>query len=86
MLYESLSISNLDSVHPSPKPISSGSLAHGGFSNIYSDIDVGLLLNCNEPPNQISELIAEAKSLDVEYGKKLSVFLGNPDCTWDACR
>ena len=23
-----------------------GSLAHGGFSNIYSDIDVGLLLNC----------------------------------------
>ena len=59
-----------------------GSLAHGGFSNIYSDIDVGLLLNCNEPPNPISELIAEAKSLDVEYGKKLSVFWGNPDCTW----
>jgi hypothetical protein len=59
-----------------------GSLAHGGFSNIYSDIDVGLLLNCSEPPNQMSELIAETKSLDVEYGKKLSVFWGNPDCTW----
>ena len=23
-----------------------GSLAHGGFSNVYSDIDVGLLLTC----------------------------------------
>jgi predicted nucleotidyltransferase len=59
-----------------------GSLAHGGFSNVYSDIDVGLMLNCREPPNQMSELIANAKSLDAEYGKKLSVFWGNPDFTW----
>lgn len=59
-----------------------GSLAHGGFSNIYSDIDVGLLLNCNEPPNQMSELIADAKALDGDYGKKLSVFWGNPDFLW----
>jgi len=59
-----------------------GSLAHGGFSNVYSDIDVGLLLNCPEAPVRMVDLIAEAKSLDAEYGKKLSVFWGNPDFTW----
>ena len=59
-----------------------GSLAHGGFSNIYSDIDVGLLLNCSEPPETIGALIAEARTLDTEYGKKLSVFWGNPEFTW----
>ncbi|MGH7875677.1 MAG: hypothetical protein ACREQO_26080 [Candidatus Binatia bacterium] len=59
-----------------------GSLAHGGFSNIYSDIDVGLLLNCAEPPAGMAALIAEAKTLDGEYGKKLSIFWGNPDFTW----
>lgn len=59
-----------------------GSLAHGGFSMIYSDIDVGLLLNCTEPPAGMSELIAAAKSLDPEYGKKLSIFWGNPAFTW----
>ena len=59
-----------------------GSLAHGGFSNIYSDIDVGLVLNCSEPPTEMSELIANGKSLDAEYGKKLSVFWANPEFTW----
>jgi len=59
-----------------------GSLAHGGFSKIYSDIDVGLLLNCTEPPAAMPALIAEAKALDAEYSKKLSVFWGNPDCNW----
>ena len=56
-----------------------GSLAHGGFSNIYSDIDVGLLLNSAEPPVEMAALSAEAKTLDDEYGKKLSIFWGNPD-------
>ena len=59
-----------------------GSLAHGGFSSIYSDIDVGLLLNCREPPAEMPAIIAEAKTLDAEYGKKLSIFWGNPDFTW----
>lgn len=59
-----------------------GSLAHGGFSKIYSDIDVGLLLNCAAPPAEMNSLIAEAKALDAEYGKKLSVFWGNPDFPW----
>jgi len=59
-----------------------GSLAHDGFSKIYSDIDVGLLLNCPEPPAAMPALIADAKTLDAEYGKKLSVFWGNPELTW----
>lgn len=59
-----------------------GSLAHGGFSKIYSDIDIGLLLSCAEPPAAMPGLIAEAKTLDAEYGKKLSVFWGNPNFTW----
>jgi len=59
-----------------------GSLAHGGFSKIYSDIDVGLLLKCTEPPDQMSYLIAAAKSIHPEYGKKLSIFWGNPDFNW----
>jgi predicted nucleotidyltransferase len=59
-----------------------GSLAHGGFSDIYSDIDVGLVLSCPKPPLQMSELIAGAKALHSEYGRKLSVFWGNPDFDW----
>lgn len=59
-----------------------GSLAHGGFSDTYSDIDVGLLLNCNDPPADMPALIAAAKNLDSEYGRKLSVFWGNPDFAW----
>jgi hypothetical protein len=59
-----------------------GSLAHGGFSNVYSDIDVGLLLDCAEPPGRMSALIAEAKTVETENGKKLSVFWGNPEFTW----
>jgi hypothetical protein len=59
-----------------------GSLAHGGFSSMYSDIDVGLLLTCAEPPSDMPALIAEAKTLDPEYGKKLSVFWGNPEFNW----
>lgn len=59
-----------------------GSLAHGGFSAVYSDIDVGLLLDCSEPPEDMADAIAGAKDLDSEHGKKLSVFWGNPDHAW----
>lgn len=59
-----------------------GSLAHGGFSWIYSDIDVALLLSCAAPPAGMETWIADAKKLDPEYGKKLSVFWGNPQFTW----
>ena len=59
-----------------------GSLAHGGFSAIYSDIDVGLVLSCVAAPQEMVDLIASAKSLDPDYGKKLSVFWGNPEFPW----
>jgi predicted nucleotidyltransferase len=59
-----------------------GSLAHGGFSQIYSDIDVGVMLNCLNPPSDVDRMISEAKGLDDEYGQKLSVFWGNPECSW----
>ncbi len=59
-----------------------GSLAHGGFSAIYSDIDVGVILDCRNPPGEMVEWIASAKQLDAELGKKLSVFWGNPAHGW----
>lgn len=59
-----------------------GSLAHGGFSAIYSDLDVALLLGCAEPPTAMADYIAEAKALHSDYGKKLSVFWGNPENRW----
>src|SRR4051794_37052394 len=59
-----------------------GSLAHGGYSALYSDIDVCLLLNCFEPPPGMEELIARAKAFDGKYGQKLSVFWGNPEFSW----
>jgi predicted nucleotidyltransferase len=59
-----------------------GSLAHGGFSQIYSDIDLGLILSCPNPPSDMDRMIAEAKALDDDHGKKLSIFWGNPECGW----
>lgn len=59
-----------------------GSLAHGGFSSIYSDIDVALLLSCAAPPAGIDTWITDAKNLHPEFGKKLSVFWGNPAYAW----
>jgi hypothetical protein len=53
-----------------------GSLAHGGFSPIYSDLDVGLILSCSSPPVEMDRMIAEAKGLDDEYGKKNLYLLG----------
>ncbi len=59
-----------------------GSLAHGGFSRTYSDIDVGVILNCVLPPSGMEQHIADAKALNEEYGQKLSVFWGNPEYAW----
>lgn len=59
-----------------------GSLAHGGFSQIYSDIDVGLILNCSDPPDEMDRLISTAKGLDGAYGNRLSIFWGNPERDW----
>ncbi|MBI2352383.1 MAG: nucleotidyltransferase domain-containing protein [Deltaproteobacteria bacterium] len=63
-----------------------GSFAHGGFSQIYSDIDVGVILNSPNPPEGMDRLISGAKGLDPVYGKRLSVFWGNPACRWGRLR
>jgi hypothetical protein len=59
-----------------------GSLAHGGFSEVYSDLDVGLILSCPTPPADMDRMIAAAKALDDHYGGKLSIFWGNPEYDW----
>jgi predicted nucleotidyltransferase len=63
-----------------------GSLAHGGFSEIYSDLDVGLILSCPIPPTDIDRMIAAAKALDDNYGRKLSVFGAILSSVGDGCR
>jgi predicted nucleotidyltransferase len=37
-----------------------GSLAHGGFSHVYSDIDVGLILSCPNPSSDMDRMIARS--------------------------
>jgi hypothetical protein len=59
-----------------------GSMVHGGFSEIYSDLDVGLILSCPIPPADMDQMIDVAKALDDHYGRKLSVFWGNPELSW----
>ncbi|MDG6905271.1 MAG: nucleotidyltransferase domain-containing protein [Nitrososphaerota archaeon] len=59
-----------------------GSLAHGGFSEKYSDIDIAVILNSASPPEKMDEIISGAKGLNEELGKRLSVFWGNPSFVW----
>ena len=59
-----------------------GSLAHGGFSPAYSDIDLCLLMECAEAPAEMAQVLAGAKELHPTYGKWLSVFWGNPAESW----
>ena len=59
-----------------------GSLAHGGFSQIYSDIDIGLLLSSTNPPEDMDRLISDAKELEPQMAKRLSVLWANPIYDW----
>jgi hypothetical protein len=58
-----------------------GSLAHGGFSELVSDVDLGLIIS--DPP-QLSDPDTIARVLEAERGKgsplheRLSVFWGTP--------
>ena len=63
-----------------------GSLAHGGFSEIYSDLDVGLILSCQTPPADMDRMIAVAKALDDHYGGKLSIFGAILNSAGDGCQ
>lgn len=51
-----------------------GSLAHGGFSRRYSDIDVGLVSEDGVDEDAIAAMQAHAASLSAELAPKLSLF------------
>jgi hypothetical protein len=51
-----------------------GSLAHGGFSRRYSDIDVALITERRLDQAAIDELCAQAHALSSDLGPKVSVF------------
>ena len=51
-----------------------GSLAHGGFSRRYSDIDIALLSERELTPATLETLRAQANRLSAELGPKVSLF------------
>ena len=51
-----------------------GSLAHGGFSRRYSDIDVALVTEAGLSPQALDRVRSEAAALSADWGPKLSVF------------
>lgn len=51
-----------------------GSLAHGGFSTRYSDIDVGLVSTDGVTPNEIEAMRQHARKRTPDLASKLSLF------------
>lgn len=51
-----------------------GSLAHGGFSRRYSDIDVAITAEVGLSPETLDTLRRQAAALSAEWGPKVSVF------------
>ena len=51
-----------------------GSLAHGGFSRRYSDVDVALITKAGLPPPALERVQSQATALSADWGPKLSVF------------
>ena len=51
-----------------------GSLAHGGFSRRYSDIDMALVTEVGLSPQTLDRVRGRAAELSTEWGAKLSVF------------
>src|ERR1700733_2079547 len=51
-----------------------GSLAHGGFSRRYSDIDMALVTEAGLSPQTLDRVRGEAVELSADCGPKLSVF------------
>ncbi len=51
-----------------------GSLAHGGFSRRYSDVDIALVTEAGVPPQVLDRVRREAAALSADWGSKLSVF------------
>src|SRR5260370_26582461 len=51
-----------------------GSLAHGGFSRRYSDVDIALVTETGLPPQTFDRIRIQAVSLSAHWGPKLSLF------------
>ena len=51
-----------------------GSLAHGGFSRRYSDVDIAVVTEAALSPQVIDRVRSEATASSAEWGPKLSVF------------
>ena len=51
-----------------------GSLAHGGFSRRYSDIDIALVTEAGLSPQTLDRVRSEAVALSPDWGPKVSVF------------
>ncbi len=51
-----------------------GSLAHGGFSRRYSDVDIALVTETGLPPQTFDRIRIQAVALSADWGPKLSVF------------
>jgi predicted nucleotidyltransferase len=51
-----------------------GSLAHGGFSARYSDIDLALITRAGLSPQALDRLRSDAVALSADWGPKVSVF------------
>jgi predicted nucleotidyltransferase len=51
-----------------------GSLAHGGFSRRYSDVDIALVTETGLPPQTLDGIRSRAAALSADWGPKLSVF------------
>jgi predicted nucleotidyltransferase len=51
-----------------------GSLAHGGFSRRYSDVDMALVTEAGLSPQMLERARSDAAALSADWGPKLSVF------------
>src|SRR5271169_6329112 len=51
-----------------------GSLAHGGFSRRYSDIDMALVTEAGLSPETLDRVRSQVAALSTDWGAKLSVF------------
>src|SRR5215469_1747759 len=51
-----------------------GSLAHGGFSRRYSDVDIALVTETGLSPQTLDRIRSQAAALSADWGPKLSVF------------
>ncbi len=57
-----------------------GSLAHGGFSPLVSDVDFGIILTSPLTPtdeHQIANIKSHVKNLQIALGERLSIFWGS---------